>query len=299
MGFLSSIGDALSKGVSGILGGTVGAVGGFLGQKDANESNERIAAQNSAFNALEAQKQRDWASQEAATNREFQAYFSNSAYSRAVTDMMNAGLNPMLAYQQGGASSPSGSIGSGAAATAVQPAPMLNKMAAAAQVAQSFANVEKTEAETRNVETDTEARRLNLPQSREYVVERQLTELSRAKADLHLSSWEGRLVEQKWENAIKEGKRIEADTGIKKVDEALKRLEIAGRRAESEYWREVGKGGVYWREGVRPVASAVGAAAAAAGVMRGGRGLRPKGSYERTWNTGRGYTVREKQFQYE
>lgn len=46
--------------------------------------------------------------QQAQVNRDWQERMSNTAYQRAMDDMKKAGLNPILAYAQGGASVPSG-----------------------------------------------------------------------------------------------------------------------------------------------------------------------------------------------
>ena len=50
-------------------------------------------------------------SAQAAQNRAWQEQMSNTAYQRAVEDMRKAGINPILAYQQGGASTPGGAQG--------------------------------------------------------------------------------------------------------------------------------------------------------------------------------------------
>lgn len=84
-----------------------------------------IAQANNAFNASQAQMQRDWTERmsakqmefnasEAAKNRQWQEMLSNTAHQREIRDLKAAGLNPVLSALNGNGAS----VGSGATASA-------------------------------------------------------------------------------------------------------------------------------------------------------------------------------------
>lgn len=66
------------------------------------------AIQQGIYNHIEQNAAMSYNSAEALANRNFQERMSSTAYQRAVEDMRKAGLNPILAYANGGASTPGG-----------------------------------------------------------------------------------------------------------------------------------------------------------------------------------------------
>jgi hypothetical protein len=79
--------------------------------------NYGMANKQAGFNAKQNQIAMDYNSAEAQKNRDWQEMMSNTAYQRAMADMKKAGLNPILAANLGGASTPGGASGTIAGAS--------------------------------------------------------------------------------------------------------------------------------------------------------------------------------------
>lgn len=143
-------------------------IGGLIsseGQEDTNEMNLRIASQNSAFNAEQARLNREFQDAQALRQMTGQEIQREDQYQTAVADMKAAGLNPMLAYAQGGAKPTSGASGSGSQATSAQNAVMGNKNLAGLMGAQSAAQISNIHADTEKKDAETDLTRAQIPES--------------------------------------------------------------------------------------------------------------------------------------
>ena len=181
---------------SAIFGGLSSLVGGFLSQDKTDERQEKAQAFNAA---------------EAALNRDFQERMSSTAYQRGMADMKKAGLNPILAYQKGGASSPSGAT----ASTTYTPADNIIGGAAS-----SALQARRLHSELENMEATNE----NLKQTNANLK----AEYGQRMADIVLKDQQAR--------------SVKADTALK--DEALgsaKRENIKGQIDEGIYKSTGGK----------------------------------------------------------
>lgn len=127
VGNTSSLGNLLSNALGGITGNNSGTAANFnagqaqtannlqtglwtmanlMNQINVNRQNEKAlesVTSANAYNAAEAQKNRDW-----------QEKMSSTSYQRAVEDMKKAGINPILAAKNGGTDTGSGATASSA-----------------------------------------------------------------------------------------------------------------------------------------------------------------------------------------
>ena len=107
------------------------------------------AIQQGVYNRIQQDAAMDYNSAEAAANRAWQERMSNTSYQRAMEDMKKAGLNPILAYAQGGASTPGGAQGSIGQSSMNAPS-VGTQSASMPTISGTVANYSKTKAESWN-----------------------------------------------------------------------------------------------------------------------------------------------------
>lgn len=200
-----------------LTGGASLAAYGYYMQSSAQK---KANAENVALQ----QDQRDW-----------EERMSNTQWQRGVNDMLAAGLNPMLAYSQGGASTPNVS------AATVEPedamgkglASALNQQSMALTLQQQKANIALTGAQTYKTTQEGQS----AAATAKYAEEQELARTRLTQKQIEDVIQRFQLTEQQRLQLVKLLPELELQAH---VENELRRLRIPSAKAEAEFWNSIG-----------------------------------------------------------
>lgn len=194
--------------------GIVDMITGGIGAAFDRNWAKRDASDLAQANERGAERAMDFSSAEAVANRDFQERMSNTSWQRGTKDMMAAGINPMLAFQQGGASSPGGGQGSGFSAqggTVRSTNSALQQAATAAQIENIEADTENKKAENPNIRNQARVQDATVEnlqaQARQLAAQTDLTEEQKKQVTQAIENLKAQL-----DNLKKENIQIEEET---------------------------------------------------------------------------------------
>lgn len=173
------------------------------------------------YNDYQQDKQNSYNAEQAQINRNWQEQMSNTAITRQVQDLQNAGINPLLASQLGGSA-----VTSGGQASSAGLMPMnMRDIAATAKTSAEIQNMQadsalkwkqsgKSEAETKSIEIDNqykdELMKLEMAY-KEATTEKERNEIKKVYNEAHKIEKELRKMDEEIEILKSEGKIKEAE----------------------------------------------------------------------------------------